>query len=260
MPGSIADELKAIAAEFRGDEVSYPVLLKRICMNYGIRVVRRNTVSPGKAFLEWNRAAGELPVVLLPMQKSSNWVRFCAAHELGHFALISRYDWHPEETSSYWQTEVMCDYFARELLLPDSLFCGFEIDDPRSAMDKCNSIMRDALVPWAQVAKKITQRDPNVVFMRLQMSKNDSRSEVISTSLPLEKGRRTRVNTRARFSSIAMTALEVARQSSMPERLVLTRDDFVGSRLGELFSELAVRKIFMETSASVDQIKLAATR
>ena len=70
------------------------------------------------------------------------------AHELGHYVLISRYNWHPTEPSSYWETETLCDYFARELLLPASLFDDRPLVNSRSAMAECNSVMSKAQIPW----------------------------------------------------------------------------------------------------------------
>src|SRR5688572_6055964 len=105
MPASLARELLANAAEVRRGQNALPIHLNQICAELGIRVLRKASVKSGKAFLTWNRQAGEKPVVLLPTTNISTWDRFCTAHELGHFLLISQHDWAPAAGSPYWATE-----------------------------------------------------------------------------------------------------------------------------------------------------------
>jgi len=243
----------------RNEQSVAPVLLNEICARLGIRIARRESVEPGKAYLEWNRARGEAPIVLLPAKEISRWDRFCAAHELGHFVLISRHEWQPQDSSSYWETETLCDFFARELLLPAALFEGKAVPDARSAMEECNSIASKAKIPWIQAAKKMTEQHPNLIYMRLNKS-NDPRLRVTGTSMQGERGIGIKVNARAPFTRLAREALGTARDDGQPVGRSLNRNDFLGSTLGEFFSEFRVRGIFMEASARADRIKLAAVR
>jgi len=257
-PEILAAELTAIAAEIRGGQDSAPILLRPICQALDITVVRRPSVEPGKAYLEWNHENGSPPLVLLPMVNILSWDRFCAAHELGHYALITHYKWNPDSESGYWQTEVLCDYFARELLLPDSLFTEAVGSDAAKALTLCNKISREADVPWIQTAKKMTQMDPGVFFLRIEP---DRRGLIVkATSLPLEKGRRSSLSRRIPFFAIAHEAFATARERAGPVQLIVGREDFVGSKLGELFSELEVRSIAIEAYNQTGNVKLAALR
>jgi Zn-dependent peptidase ImmA (M78 family) len=259
LPDFLWGELAEAAAEMRNEQSSPPVLLNKICARLGIRIARRKSVQPGKAYLEWNRARGETPVVLLPTKEISRWDRFCAAHELGHFVLISRHEWQPQDSSSYWETEALCDFFARELLLPACLFEDKVVVDARSAMEECNSIASKAKIPWIQAAKKMTEQHPHLIYLRLNKT-NDPRLRVIGTSMPGERGIGIKVNARAPFTRFARQALGSAQAEGQPVGRTLDRNDFLGSTLGEFFSEFRVREIFMEASAKADQIKLTAVR
>lgn len=259
LPDAIARELNAFADEIRGDQRNLPILLRTICARLDIRVVRRKSVAEGKAYLEWDRGAGSPPLVLLPQVGTLTWDRFCTAHELGHYVLISRYGWHPLERSDYWRTEVMCDHFARQLLIPDAALRKRAAVKGRSAMLWCNSVARRADVPWIQAGKKITSIHPHLGFFRLAKGK-DARLKVMATSLPMEKGRGILVSTRTKFSQFAFEAMDIAQRESLKEARILSRTDFLGSTLGELFSDLGVKEIFAEASATVGQVKIAITR
>ena len=259
LPDAIKKELDTAAERLRAQQPSLPILLRPICVKLGIKVVRRASVPEGKAYLQWDGAGGHSPIVLLPRSGALTWDRFCTAHELGHFVLVTKFGWNPTEQSDYWRTEVMCDYFARQLLVPDFGLRLRPARRARTAMSWCNSLSKNADVPWIQAAKKITSVHPHLAFFRLAKGK-DTRLKVLATSLPLEKGIGTLVSTRTAFSKIAYGAIEIAKQESLCESRTVDRADFVGSRLGELFSDLGVKEIFLEASMRREQIKLSATR
>jgi Zn-dependent peptidase ImmA (M78 family) len=259
LPEIIGRELSLAAQDLRGDQRSLPILLRPICSRLNIHITRSKAVSEGKAYLEWDRSAGQAPQVLLPQNKNLTWDRFCTAHELGHYVLMTRYGWNPTGKSEYWQTEVMCDYFARQLLLPDFALRRKPARMARTAMVWCNALSRRADVPWIQVAKRITSKYAHLAFFRLAQNK-DGRMKVISTSLPLEKGIGTLVSSRANFYKIASDAIDIAKRESLQESRTLHRNDFLDSKLGELFSELGVAGIFLEASPQNEQIKISVTR
>jgi hypothetical protein len=259
LPPAIARELTNFAERMRGDQKSLPILLRTICSKLDIRIIRRKSVAPGKAYLEWNGLTGSSPLVLLPSVGNVTWDRFCTAHELGHYVLISKYGWHPNNPSDYWRTEVMCDYFARQLLIPDFALCHRAATTARSAMAWCNFISQRADVPWIQAAKKITVAYPYLGYLRLVNGK-DGRLKVLATSLPLEKGRGTLVAVRADFTKIANDAMEVACRSGRRIVRALSRDHFISSKLGELLSEVGARDLYMEASAAARQVKISFTR
>lgn len=259
LPDTVKKELDLAAERLRAQQSTLPILLRPICSKLGIKVLRRASVPEGKAYLEWDRADGHSPIVLLPQSGALTWDRFCTAHELGHFVLITKYGWNPTEQSEYWRTEVMCDYFARQLLVPEFGLRSRPARRARTAMSWCNSLSKKADVPWIQAAKKITSVHPHLAFFRVAKGK-DARLKVLGTSLPLEKGIGTLVSTRSAFSKIAYGAMEIAKQESLNESRTVDRGHFVGSRLGELFSHLGVKEIFLEASMRREQIKLSVTR
>lgn len=259
LPDSIATELCIAAQDLRAEQQALPILLRPICNKVGVRVVRRSSVAEGKAYLEWDRASGSSPVVLLPQVGTLTWDRFCTAHELGHYVLITKYGWNPVERNDYWRTEVMCDYFARQLLIPEFGFRKRPASRARTAMTWCNSLSRRADVPWIQAAKKISSAHPHLGFFRLARGK-DARLKVLATSLPLEKGKGILVSTRSQFSKIAFESMRIAKEESLTESRSLHRTDFIGSTLGELFSDLGVKEIFVEASTRTQQVKISITR
>ena len=258
LPPLLAHELSVLAGQMRGD-AGAPVLLRTICDRLGIKIMRSGRVENGKAYLEWDRSTDTAPLIMLPLRDALAWDRFCAAHELGHYVLISNFSYHPESESEYWQTEVLCDHFARELLLPDRLFEIALSRHPESVLLECDRIARSAKVPWLQVAKKVTRLCSRVFLMRLTASPDGS-FKVASTSLPLDKGRGRKIDARSSVSTKALAALGKAQEANRPVTIRLSRDDFVGCRLGELFSELAVQEIVARTDLVGSALKLAAVR
>lgn len=237
------------AGRLRADQHTAPVRIKDIFDKIGVRVEFRSSLKAGSAYLEWDRAEAAAPTVLLADKKSSPWTRFCAAHELGHYVLISDFSWHPTTDSEYWQTEVLCDFFARQLLLPPTLFESVEADAEQLLVG-CGSISAQAVVPWTQVAKRVTEHDPRLVLLRLEQEAS-GRFVVKRSSLPLDKGRGMKLGRRTGFHTAASAALNRQRKSeSEPVSWRLSRDDFLGTSLGELFSELAVRDIVFQRSTS----------
>jgi Zn-dependent peptidase ImmA (M78 family) len=259
LPPILANELADIAKEMRSHEERTPVLLREICKQLGIRIVRSASVQPGKAYLEWDRAAERAPIIRLPSREALSWDRFCAAHELGHYVLMERFSYHPQTDSEYWQTEVLCDFFARELLLPDSLFPDTFEQGGELLIAGCDQLSRTAKVPWIQVAKKISRRFPNTFLMRLGLGA-DGLLKVSATSLPLEKGRGRKIDSRTSFGIKARDALEEAKTRNSCVALECSRDDFLGTRLGELFSELAVERVFLKADRKGASLALAAVR
>jgi hypothetical protein len=205
--------------------------------------------------------AGERPIVLLPTANISTWDRFCTAHELGHFFLISQHDWAPSAGSAYWATEAICDEFARELLLPTELIedvPGLSSASAQEAMNFCDALAQKARVPWIQAGKKLTEAVEGTVFLRLELRQESLK--VISSSLPRELGRGTLVKKRSDFFGLAMESNREAKSTYHRVRNPVTRDMLVDTRLGELMSELRVMELYADASFAADTIRLVGTR
>lgn len=258
-PDHILGELHQAAVDFRNAETQLPVLLRSICERNGVKVLRRSSVAAGKAYLQWDQTADTPPLLLLPKEVNLSWDRFCAAHELGHYVLITRYGWHPKTRKDYWRTEVLCDYFARELLVPDAAVRKVPAARARPGMQWCNSLSKRANIPWIQVGKKLTSLFPHLVFLTIGLEA-DGRAKVTASSLPSDKGRGILILKRGAFSSLVRELSDIARRESAPEGTVLSREAFLGSKLGELLSHLAVRETFVEASSRAERVKLVALR
>ena len=184
--------------------------------------------------------------------------RFCIAHQLAHFLLISRYGWNPQEQSRYWDTEAMCDFFARELLVPAAEIGEADCHNALTALAMCNHITMRTEVPWIQVAKKMSEANPALVLLRLEERKG--RLTVVSTSLPRERGRGIKLNRSAEFVRIADQMGQSAAHNAHAMVRALSRNHFLGGKLGLLFSDLIVTDIAGEASAFARSFKLVAVR
>jgi Zn-dependent peptidase ImmA (M78 family) len=238
LPASLARELRANAAKARRGQNSLPIHLAQVCEQLGVRVLRKPSVKTGKAYLTWNRMSGEGPIVLLPAANISTWDRFCTAHELGHFFLISQHDWAPSAGSTYWATEAICDEFARELLLPTELIedvARLSSASAKEAMSFCDALAHKARVPWIQAGKKLTEVVEGTVYLRLEFK--ESSLKVISSSLPRELGRSALISRRSDFFRLATELNREARATFRRVCKPVSRDMLVETRLGELMSE-----------------------
>lgn len=117
--------LREAASRLRGDSCC-PVALRPICRQLGVQGIRRDKLQDAKSVLV---NATTSPTIILncsegqPGEPSTNWERFLIAHEIGHLVLHQLGAKPPSGRSEYWKLEKLCDAFARQLLIPDSVRC-----------------------------------------------------------------------------------------------------------------------------------------
>jgi hypothetical protein len=245
------------------DQAEWPISIRRVCSRLKIPVVRSNSVHGGKAYLSWNLHSSDLPKVLLPETNLSVWDRFCIAHELGHFVLISRYRWLPTEEDGYWKTERLCDQFARDLLMPQNLLasaCATTLEDGQSAMMKSRELAMRAVVPWIQSGKALSDVHPGVAFLRLQGIGGKGGFRVTGSSLPKDRGRHRKIPLAVEAGQVLSSLLADSHDAFVPIQRRIARNVFSGTTVGELMSELRVVDVFARASSRHNYVELALLR
>ena len=178
-------------------------------------IERRPTVPAMRAFLEVDLVDPKQAVILIPLKKVGAFERFCVAHELAHYLVYLGFKISPEGKAEYWQHEGLCDDFARHLLMPEAamkeinLFAG-------SGLKVCDSLARDAWVPWTQAGIRITGMDRRFIFSRVRRV-GRSGFEVFATSRGDGRGRGRPIEEGSPFGK-ALSALE-GKCSAEPENL-----------------------------------------
>lgn len=184
------DPLKLLlqAAELINVQVKLPVALPPICQAFGVKVERSNTGSARALLLN----ARTKPRIVLNTRYAVNtalspWERFLIAHELGHL-LLHRYGiTRPQTPSQYWQTEALCDAFARALLVPERLavlpLCEEGAERVLEYFRIANDLRNIAHVDWATAVSRIADWDSRALFLRLQKD-HEGRYVVRFTTLP----------------------------------------------------------------------------
>lgn len=220
--------LREWAANLLGSNPPVPVLLNHVCKSVGVRLKRSETVPSLKAYLSVDPSKEALPAILLPTtRRFLNFQRLCAAHELGHYFLLSKYNLLPRTTSEYWQHERLCDDFARHLLIPEQYLREKTTQTPfdlASFSSLCREISSVARIPWAHASIRITERKPHVVFLRCSLVTEKSRTpkdhdrneEVLpfvvrASSLPEQRGIGTLIRQTTPLHSMFHTMLSEAR-------------------------------------------------
>lgn len=221
LPTNIREILAATAGAARGDQRCPPILLKRVCASLKIPVERRPSVPQGKAFLAWDRAKEKTPRILLPVQRHATWDRFCAAHELGHFVLISNYDWIPKGKKQYWETEELCDFFARNLLITVN---RDEVRNVKAAqvIELCDEIATSSLIPWKQAAEFISEHS-DVCFLVAEIDREGGRV-ITGSTLPQKQGRSASILGRDLPMPLRNAIRDALRQSTIIEGAVIPTD------------------------------------
>lgn len=168
-----------------------PVHLRAICNHYGIKIKRVSSNRKGvrHAFL---LQASECMEILLPESNSDEltpWERFLVAHELGHFFLMQLNAPKPLGNREYWNTEKICDQFARKLLLPSKEVTKTVMVAGDSAADLLNAtlyLQTKWFVPWPVAAHEVAGATKTVHFFRLQAK--EGRIRISVSTLPNKNG------------------------------------------------------------------------
>jgi hypothetical protein len=258
LPVAVASELNQYAAALRTDQDGVPVLLRSICKQLDIRVRRHSEVPNGKAYLAWDRQTESAPTILLPLNGNARWDRFCAAHELGHYFLVSRYDWIPEGSKAYWQTELLCDHFARKLLLPDDQLPAW-LGEPREAADyltKCDKIAATTITPWREVATAIAEVLP-VVFFGIEPSERPGGFRVMSSSLPKRIGYRAEFAADSELVQLLNRSVERAAANQTRDDIKLNVRLFADTKLDRPLKKMGVAELTARIWPQGTRIKIA---
>lgn len=190
------NRLKSLAQELEGSSQNLPVLLTPLLTALGIEICWLESLEDGKAFLQYNRATGRPPKILLPKKEGkSPWTRFCAAHELAHFFIIKDFDLTPSNPREYWKIEEICDEFARLLLMPEALVADPLSQGSPSAKELwqlCADYSTLSRLPWTQVGKRISDFRSGVAYFKLERNKAGD-YVVVSSSLRRDAGRGTKL-------------------------------------------------------------------
>lgn len=169
-----------------------PVLVEPICDALSITLKYSSSVPDLKAYLSIDRLRQSTAIVLPQKRKVSDFMRFCIAHELGHYFLISKFDLLPKVKSEYWQHETLCDDFARHLLAPDDLLPKRSFSDVKDASDslqKSIELTRQARMPWRHFCTRISELHTNLGFFRCFVDEKEPAFKVVETSLGSKKGK-----------------------------------------------------------------------
>jgi hypothetical protein len=253
--------LRRRAAELTSGLSTFPVQVRPICAELGIKVVRRSSVPSGKAYLAWNQGSTSEPLVLLATSGIIEWDRFCTAHEIGHFVLISTFHDTPSNNKDYWKTEALCDEFARELLTPGTMVETWlslvPVKELSTYFDACMGLAHDARVPWVQAAKRIHAARAGVAFFRA--TKNQAGDYIIRhSSFADDKGRYTKFAVGSDGWKALDEEVQGAHDGRVSHRQVIDLEVFRKSSFEKLIESVGVREIIVEPAPQADVIKIVA--
>jgi hypothetical protein len=259
LPPALESALDEYAADLRSGQPRVPVLLRSICDQLGIKVYRDGQVPDGKAYLAWDRRTQAAPTILLPTKRNDRWDRFCAAHELGHYFLVTRHDWIPVGHKAYWQTEDLCDHFARKLLLPDEeipvWFSGLK--GAAAYLTKCDEIAELTITPWKEAATTISSIFP-VIFFGVESSDRLGGMRVSSSSLPQRRGNKAEISAESEVAKILGEASRRAYSTRSPADVRLDAAAFRETKLDQIFRKLRVTELTARIWPLAKRIKVAA--
>jgi hypothetical protein len=153
------------------------VRLPPICHKLGIHSVERVALSKARAVvvdmatsptISLNSTAigaGKGKAALTPSE------RFVVSHELAHVLLYRSGARKPCTPSEYWQMELLCDDFARRLLISDQAISDTHLRRRSSAIDLLevsSSLAVAARTPWAVAAHRIADLVEGAIFFRIE--------------------------------------------------------------------------------------------
>jgi hypothetical protein len=121
----------------------------------------------------------------VPNDKVSPWERFLIAHELGHYFLSELRVPKPLGSREYWETEKICDTFARRLLLPTSEVAAVVSITRASATELLGATLHLHVtwdVPWPVAAHEVSECARTVYFLRVVT--DEHRFRVSVSTLP----------------------------------------------------------------------------
>jgi Zn-dependent peptidase ImmA (M78 family) len=202
-PERCRDLLNSSVDKLLANTTQFPFNLGRLCSQLGVSLIYKEGISRFNAYIANSGRNWETAAVFLPTEGfGSSYERFCIAHELGHLLLFRELDARPEGGSDYWRFEELCDEFARKLLVPedvvkDHLCCR----DPISALKSSLMLARVSKVPWIHAARRISEFQSGVYFLRLTVAPS-KRIKVLASSFPNQKERGRLIDEPTEFSKV----------------------------------------------------------
>lgn len=212
---------------------SYPLDIELLCKDLDIQL-RTDARDVSRAQLEVNGQTCRLNVA----PANPSLARFYVAHEIGHALLFREYGVLPSGESEYWQHELLCDSFARHLLLPDVTVRGIGGDDfidAKSALYRIHQIAARYGVPSCHVvAIRLREEYPSLgVFELSRRTDRDSNRASLSTEFKVS------------FSSLpGKKAIGTLISSNDPNFTALSRIQAQGSEGGEIDGAALLRALF----------------
>jgi hypothetical protein len=97
--------------------------------------------------------------------------RFVVAHEVAHLLLHRHGALRPATKGEYWQTEFLCDDFARRLLIGDQavrMTIPSGAPNATTLIDISTKLANSARVPWSVAAHRLADHLQSVGFLRLE--------------------------------------------------------------------------------------------
>jgi hypothetical protein len=105
--------------------------------------------------------------------------RFTVAHELGHGLLIRRFAWNPSAGEEHRTCELLCDQFAANLLIPDSLLPKLQIQNAAEVISTVMVISRLYQVSREVAARRLADYYRNINILCGSATVNAKKEEVI---------------------------------------------------------------------------------
>lgn len=200
-----------------------PVAVDSICDRLGIRITRTagatNRSGGKRAFLL--QASDGAQIVLPATSNEPNrftpWERFLIAHELGHYFLSRLQVAKPLGSREYWQTERVCDTFARRLLLPTNEVAAVVSIARSSAADLLGATLHLHVnwdVPWPVAAHEVSECARTVYFFKVVTGERRFRISVSTLPNKRQTGRIIEVE-----SLLGRLLLELPHHGSKPRAI-----------------------------------------
>ena len=178
--------LSVHADKILGANPAIPLDIERVCEHFELTLLHKK-IGQFRAYLAKEDVGGlERFFILLPDRgRGSSYERFCIAHELAHYILLMQFGTAVPAEINHWETEALCDNFARRVLVPDRLLhyrIRTQLDTAYLALQTVDRIARIAGVPWFHAARRIQEHQRALFFLRLQIAR-DRRLKVVATTL-----------------------------------------------------------------------------
>jgi len=168
-----------------------PVDLGLVCKWFGATVVSDRSIGWRHAYLSFENGQLERPIVTVGLDPDSAYARFCIAHELAHLILTRDFNVLPKGRSQYWQHEILCDEFARQILVPKRYMHELMLGRPTSGtalLMRTLDIESETHITWVHGAKRLADFRDSTGFFRLEMTSETS-FKIMGSTLPNYRGR-----------------------------------------------------------------------